>query len=88
MNKNYQMSELMKAAIVNSLLTVILVNVSIVFQDNHKEALEKRRIKRNEIERQKTMENMRRDIMKTGIVPGTKPDPNIYKKPPKSFIVK
>ncbi len=91
MNKNYQMSELMKAAIVNSLLTVILVNISIVFQDMHKDALFQKQMRRNEMERQKVMEAIKQDYAKTGIKPTGKPDPRIFQKPqqgPHIFVPK
>lgn len=91
MNKNYQMSDLMKAAIVNSLLTVILVNISIVFQDMHKDATFRKEMRKHEQERQRVLEAIKNDSLKSGIKPTGKPDPRIFQKPkqgPQIFVPK
>lgn len=81
MNKNYQMSDLMKAAIVNSLLTVILMNISMTIQANNKEAAYNREMQRMATEQKKSMEAVQKEAEQRNFVPTGKPDPKLFEKP-------
>ncbi|MCQ2789247.1 MAG: hypothetical protein MJ229_02605 [bacterium] len=81
MNKNYLMSDLMKAAIVNSLLTVILLTISMVIQSNTKDAAYNREMQRMATEQKRSMEAVQKEALERNFVPTGKPDPKLFEKP-------